>query len=210
MPYQHYIFVSYKRDGPAAAWVQRVFLPHLRGLAEGHYGVDKKGEEHVFSDDQLRGGVTWRTALDLAICGSRILVPVFDAAYFDSPYCRQEISHMREREEKCGLRSTINPDGLIVPVHISKSDLFPDEATNLQGRDFFDYKSSSLAERKGSPLYEAFERAMDALFEDIKAAIDRRPAHDPAWRQLEGEAYMPLFYRKPCVEPEQLPRLAAA
>lgn len=189
--YQHYIFVSYRRGGTAEPWVRELFLPHLRGLVENHYG----GGHHVFSDDQIPAGHAWSTALDLAICNSRILLPVFDTAYFESPYCRQEIAHMREREDRCGLRSKTIAGGLIVPVHISKKTFYPDEALRLQGHDFFTYKSSSLSERKGSALFEAFEKAMDDLFKDLEAAIALAPAHDPAWRQLEGGDYRSRFFR---------------
>lgn len=200
--YIHYIFVSYRQVEPWKTWVRDIFVRALQDRVVR----DLPGDETVYADDQLRGGATWQTALDLAIWRSRVIVPVFLVSYFESENCRRELAHMREREDACGFRTADNADGLIIPVRLSGRKYFPDEVTKIQDHDFTKFAIPSL--RKNTDTYDDFEKAMDILFADIVDAIGRSQPHNPAWSSFDGGQYMPRLLRKPLSQ--SMPRVMAA
>ena len=204
MSYVHCIFVSYRRVEPWTTWVRNVFVPALQSR------VDRElpGNETVFSDEQLAAGTTWATALSLAICSSRIIIPVFISRYFDSVECRRELAHMRQREDTCGFRSALEPNGLIVPVRLSDRRFFPDEVNRIQDFDFTPFAIPTL--RPGTETYDRFELAMNGLFADAFAAILRARQYDPSWNTLDGERYMSRLMPKPLVQPAPPLMVAAA
>jgi hypothetical protein len=180
---------------PWKTWVRNVFVPALQSRVDR----DLPGSETVYADDQLQGGATWQTALSLAVCASRIMVPVFISRYFESDACRRELAHMRQREDVCGFRTATEPNGLIVPVRLSERRFFPDETNRIQDHNFTPFAIPTL--RPNTETYDRFEVAMDALFSDIVASILRAKNHDPAWRMLDGHQYMSLLLPKPLVQP---------
>jgi len=82
-------------------------------------------------------GVNWPEALKGAIRCSRLLCAVWSADYFRSHWCMAEWRSFREREERLGMFSSLQPQGLVYPVRYADGDYFHDDAKKTQCRKDF-------------------------------------------------------------------------
>ena len=71
--YDHQVFVSFRRVGDWSSWVTRLFAPKVRT----YLAANLPGEISVYVDEQIPTGAGWQVAIDQAIDGSCLMVPVF-------------------------------------------------------------------------------------------------------------------------------------
>ncbi|MGE0797957.1 MAG: toll/interleukin-1 receptor domain-containing protein [Lautropia sp.] len=85
---QHDVFVSYAHD-PAEnrEWVRDRIVRPLGRLT----GPDGRRLRIFFDEQSIDVGRAWKREIELALLGSRCVVPVYSDRYFDRPYCREEI-----------------------------------------------------------------------------------------------------------------------
>jgi hypothetical protein len=131
----------------------------------------------IFLDTEaLRGGVAWREELERALSASCCLVPIWSPPYFRSNYCLWEWHTFRQRGA-----------GLVVPIGWTGSERFPEEAKQIQIRDFSPYAFTNpglLRTEHGVGL----QKAVRDLADDVARAIAAAPpysAGDPRFRVAE-------------------------
>ena len=85
---QYDVFVSYAHD-PAEnkAWVKSVVVAPLAALRH----ADGRPYKIFFDEAEIKVGRQWKSEIELALLGSRCVVPVYSARYFGRPYCREEV-----------------------------------------------------------------------------------------------------------------------
>lgn len=82
------VFVSYAHDPPEhQAWVQAQVVTPLAALRR----PDGQPLRIFFDTTSIKVGRRWKAEIELALLGTRCVVPVCSARYFERPYCREEI-----------------------------------------------------------------------------------------------------------------------
>lgn len=82
------VFVSYAHDPPEhQAWVQAQVVAPLAALRR----PDGQPLRIFFDTTSIKVGRRWKAEIELALLGTRCVIPVYSARYFERPYCREEI-----------------------------------------------------------------------------------------------------------------------
>lgn len=87
---------------------------------------------------------------------------------------------MLHREQTCGFRTPVNPDGLIVPVTLHDGARFPDYARAIQYADWTKYARVGDGFKKTERYVELQDRITDWA-EDVAKAVNAAPAWDDNW-----------------------------
>jgi TIR domain len=177
MAYQYNVFLSYRRRTPVGDWVHNHFYPQLRAWLGTTLGQEDPG---IFVDQQgIPTGATWPAVLRNALKASRCLVSVWSPDYFRSDWCVAEHASMRAREQRMGLRTDLDPSGIIYPV-VFFGETFPAETSNIQRRDLrpWNIPAKSFEQTVG---YVAFIQEIQHVCNEIADMITRAPAWQDDW-----------------------------
>jgi TIR domain len=174
MPYQHDIFVSYRRSSNVGGWVQRHFVPRLQAC------IDNVAPRQIsiFCDFQMSEGANWPIDLKNRIMSSSLLATIWSADYFRSSWCMAEWQSFRAREQQLGLFNQANPVGLVYPVRYADGDHFHVEARQtLCNKDFtrLNYPDEVF---KTTPMYLDFTNLVMQVADELVTRL----ATVPPWR----------------------------
>jgi hypothetical protein len=186
MPYEHDVFISYRRYAEWPKWVKEVFYPVFC-----HWLGEELPNVTVFIDYEIETGTSWPQKLGQALGRSRVLVPLFSRQYFSSPWCQLELGYMLAREAKCGFRTAANAAGLVVPAYIHDGNAFPQHVFGIQGAQLQQYTNPWLSQR--SLTEELLSEAVRAWVPDIAAAVNASPPHDDSWTGMAVSNFVQEF-----------------
>jgi len=205
MPYQHHIFISYRRNDETRRWIREHFVP----LLQLHVGNELGQTPDVFVDDQLETGASWPARLAQALGGSRILVALWSRSYRFSDWCLIELTHMVERQRAAGLGTLAKPYGLVVPAFIHDGEDFL-EQQELRDIQYFEIQNCfNTRMARNSERAEELEKKIKEKAPDIARCIEAAPPWDPAWAATAaGPLYQRLHQRAPPRQVE-VPRFTA-
>ena len=168
-------------------WTKQNFVRPLQSLLR-----PSLGDVSIFLDDQIETGSSWPARLAFALSHSRLLIPVLCPDYFNSEWCRLELSLMRHREKQLDFRTAGNPNGLILPVIINDGDRFPDEVKEIQGKKIHKFAQPCMC--LNTPLQENFAELLKNDFcPEIESALENVPAHDSAWQDFVYDQFKEQF-----------------
>lgn len=179
MPYEHDIFISYRRNTETLAWIKRHFEP----LLKLRVGLELGRDTDVYLDEQLESGTTWPVQLARELAASRILIPLWTKTYFNSIWCTEEMGHMVSREEETGRRSRDNPSGLIIPTIIHDGEQFPPNLSHMQRIEI--QRFFNVRMREDSPRAEELDDVINGAAQGIANAISSATPYSATGRVLE-------------------------
>lgn len=133
MSYEFDIFVSYRRSSTVGQWVRSHLVPRL----EARLDDVAPGKVRISCDAQMESGVRWPDELRRRLRLSGLLLAVWSADYFRSPWCVAEWKSFKERETLLKMFQDQNPRGLVYPVRYADGDYFDSEAQQTQCRKDF-------------------------------------------------------------------------
>lgn len=176
MAYIHDVFVSYRHHGAVFQWVHNHFYPRLREWLE----ASAPTEVSVFIDTTNEAGAVWPQALQNALAGSRLMVAVYSAEYFRSPWCLAEFQTMLQRQVACEIPNKDDARGLIIPVKFNDGEYFSAEACEITYRDLsaWSYPYPVFSE---SRKYLSFADAVRELAELIVPRLPTVPDWSSEW-----------------------------
>lgn len=183
MAYEWDVFLSYPRAPQVQPWVEKHFLPVLRGHLDGLL----TNEPTIFVDSAQPTGVDWPDNIKHALLHSRIMIAVWTPPYFRSEWCMAEWESMIAREERLRQRGGVPANGLVYPVVFSDGKNFHDRAKRTQAKDLsaFTYPYDCFRE---SREYMAFHDAVFAVAEEIEARLGEAPEWQPDFPLANIEA----------------------
>jgi hypothetical protein len=188
MDYEYDIFISYRRQGFWPLWVTELLRPQVAHWLETELGREVK----VFADSDLESGTLWPVKLAHNLARSKIVIPLFSRGYASSPWCRAELAHMFAREDTCGFRTPLNPDGLVVPATIHDGEHLPAAIRQrLQIKVKLDQYTAIMNAQ--SPNFEGLRERVRCWAPEIAAAVDRAPPYDEVWQTLSRAAFEQLL-----------------
>lgn len=133
MSYEYDVFVSYKIGKVYGRWVHEVFIDFFKEYLDQSLG---RVSEIFLDKDSITNGDAWPERIKRSLLTSKCLVAILSPLYFNSPWCKKEISVMLFREERLGYRKLNNPSGLISAVTLHDGDRFPEIIGKIQNRDW--------------------------------------------------------------------------
>ncbi|RWX19233.1 TIR domain-containing protein [Rhizobium leguminosarum] len=174
MSYVWDVFLSYPRSEQVQPWIDKHFLPVLRGHLDGLLLDEPK----IFVDSTQPTGVQWPEHIRDALLRSRIMVAVWTPPYFRSQWCMAEWVSMLKREDALKSAGKPQPNGLVYPVKFSDGHNFDERAKTTQSRDLtqFAYKYDSF---RDSPRYLDFDDAVRAIAQEIELRLGEAPDWSP-------------------------------
>ena len=184
--YEFDVFISYRRSGNPLKWVQNHFYPRLRDYLADHLPKAPA----LFLDVNMEKGTHWPTRLENALNRTKILVPIYTAEYFQSPWCLAEWTTMAEREVLLGLRSDERPQSLIYPILLNDKVNFPPFAHLHNWWDLKEWNSPDLVYQQ-TVEWVSFLRQIDAMAEDLAALLPQVPPWQPGWPVVRPDAPLP-------------------
>jgi hypothetical protein len=201
--YGYDIFLSYKRGHEASKWLDGHFQPLLEHFVELELGRDVR----IFRDrDEIEVGNEWPVKLAHALGQSAVVVALWSRLYFNSEWCRRELSTIRAREEDEGLRAADNPSGLILPVVIHDCESLDAPWCNVQYfgvQRYYDPRMRAQSE----DAERLSQLVRDRIAPQVARAIVAAPAYRAEW-PLETAAHWLAELRKtPQARQHALPRM---
>nr|WP_314498875.1 TIR domain-containing protein [uncultured Chryseobacterium sp.] len=175
MDYQYDIFISYRRDDLTLKWIET----HLVPLLKLHIKMELGREPTIFIDSTLEQGSTWPIELGSALGRSRLIIPLWTKTYLGSVWCTHEISHMIEREKKCGFRTYQKPTGLIFPTIIHDGETLPLYLTTIQKTEIQECFNVRMS--IDSPKAEVLDDKLRLMSITIAEAINAAPDWEEDW-----------------------------
>ena len=188
MPYEHDIFLSYRRsDQEWVRWTRDNLVRVLRTLLR-----PALGGVSIYMDESIETGASWPDHLALNHARSKLLVAVLSRDYFQSDWCRLELALMCARESAAGFRALGNPYGLIVPLIIDDGDQFPADIQMIQGQSLHNFANPFM--RRDSPRQEEMAEVLRTLVcPTIQNMLQSAPEFNPEWETLAHEQFRDTF-----------------
>jgi hypothetical protein len=186
MPYQHDVFISYKRDRFADEWLINCFLPIFRFKVQQAIAAEtnrKPGSiffdqtdiapaQLAFDHEGIEPGQNWRDALTRAIRTSRCAVALWSPLYFQSEWCNIEWRSFYERGK------SFNPSKeLVIPASIYDGKVFPNDARATQFIDLSEFVVIGTA-FKNTELYVQLQKKLDGFAQRVAEVVAQAPAFD--------------------------------
>lgn len=197
MPYEHDIFISYKRSVMWTPWVLEEFKPRLEGFLESEVGPSL-----VFADDNIQAGAHWEEVLHSKICRSKIMIALLSASYFKSPWCKKELALMLEREQICAHLMNQSNHGLIIPIRLG-GEGFPKRIADIQRLDFARHANPDIS-KQTLPAYN-FSNDIQSLAKIISDSLFQAPSWESSWDSLDGSTVISSLEPIPrSVEPSRI------
>jgi TIR domain len=178
MPYEHDLFISYRRRGDVKGWVQNHFYPRLKeGLTN-----QLPCEPTIWLDVEQEEGVDWPLNIRHALLRAKYLVAVWTPDYSRSRWCVAEWKSMLEREKHLGMRTKNNPRGLVYPIKYSDGQHFDPiaKATECK-KDFSAQLNYPYPSWAGSTTYLAFHDRVNEVAADLANWLDEGKV--PMWNE---------------------------
>jgi TIR domain len=171
--YENDVFISYRRTGNVAGWVQRHLSEVLTSCLEDELDRSPK----IFIDNDLDTGAIWPDKLEKSLHRSRLMVAVLSPPYFTSSWCQAEWRSMFLREQMLGLEAD---ERLIFPLVFSDGDRFPDYAKARKSRSMkaWGYPYPQFA---GSQDFLRFHDEVRKVACEIAGRLDSVPDWDANW-----------------------------
>lgn len=195
MPYEHDIFISYRRSPTVGLWVQRHLAPRLQARLDDVAPAPVR----VFFDSQMSEGANLTAALRRSIVGSGLLLSVWSADYFRSRWCMAEWQSFRQRENQLGYFTPANPESLVYPVRYADGDSFhPEARAALCRKDFsrLNYPDESF---RDSPKYLEFDDLVREVAAELIARIPNLPPWDAQFPVVAPEPLPPVVIGRPVI-----------
>jgi hypothetical protein len=181
MSYQAEIFVSYRRSPTVGTWVQEFLVP----LLDARLNENSPSNVQLFVDVTTPVGARWPNHLKSKIKGSKILLPIWSADYFRSPWCMAEWESFRARE------ALLDREGeLIYPLAYTANTYFHPDAQATQAVDFSTLAFTGDAFR-GTPEWLKFDQLVTKSAIEIVARLQNSPPWHAAFPIVEP-APMPI------------------
>jgi hypothetical protein len=168
--YESDIFVSYRRTETVGRWVRNHFAPRLNARLNENSGRPV----NVYCDFLIEEGDDWARALKEKLQTSRILVAIWSADYFRSPWCMAEWQSFRERERLAqdGAGAT---QSLVYPIRYADGDEYhPDAKATQCSWDFTTLNYPDEVFRQSVKWLE-FEDMVTRVALDLIARLHRVP-----------------------------------
>jgi hypothetical protein len=174
MPYQHDVFISYRRQELWTPWTRDHFKKLLKAYLQPELGVDPD----IFVDERIQVGADWVDALGEHLATSKAMVAIFSGDYFASDWCLHELDLMLARSNAASKgKPTHIP--LVVPVIVHDGKLIPPEAKRIQPADMVKFRTACINE--ASPDYYEFSKAMGQLAPQVTEVISKAPVFESKW-----------------------------
>lgn len=172
MPYEYEIFISYRRSSTAGRWVQNHLLPRL----SDRINEISPQEVRISCDTKLDSGVLWPEELKRRLRMSGLLLCVWTADYFRSPWCMAEWMSFKAREALLGMFTPANPQGLVYPIRYADGKFFHPDAKNTQCR--LDFSALSYPDEvfRLSKKYIVFDDLVTEMANDLVNRLVTLPA----------------------------------
>jgi hypothetical protein len=175
MDYKNDIFISYARHKRWSKWVDS----YLKDYLSTHLFNDLGKTPVIYSDQMVEPGSDWPIILGEELGRSKVLMPVFSGAYFESEWCLHELDLMNQRREECSKARIILPivihDGLRIPDEIKRISTM----TREDDCDFSDYCLANLG--YNTQKFVEFETKIRVLAGHFYSAIQAAPAFSSHW-----------------------------
>jgi hypothetical protein len=174
MPYQHDVFISYRRDEDWTPWTR----DHFKRVLRPYLKRDLGREPDIFLDERIEIGADWIDSLGENLAKSKVLVALFSKDYFGSDWCVHELDLVVERARRC--ESGNLPEArLIIPVVVHDGEQIPDPVARIQRADISKYWIVCI--QREAPEYTGFSIAIKALSPCVARAVETAPAFDDKW-----------------------------
>jgi hypothetical protein len=203
MTYQYDVFVSYRRTNDWPRYVEKLFYPMLQHWLDTTLGRASP----VYLDVRLKEtGQSWPHKLAEALSASKVMVCLWSKEYFDSDWCRAELSHMLAR--RAHVAGDAAPPPLILAVLIHDGEDLQNDPDLGDIQQFALQHLSNPWMTEGSSSAEQLSAELRLLAEDIEKAIGQVPNFDPDWLGLARDEFLTLFRRRTQIRQLSPPSLA--
>ena len=180
--YEYDVFVSYRQLPMWDKWTRHWFYDQLSIWLQ-----PKVAQPRIFFDKAAtENGQSWPQHLQHAHARSKVLVPVLCRSYFDSQWCRYELTTMIERMRV--LRAQGHADiRLVFPVVFDDGKDFDPEIRQLGPVELHGYADPDI--RKMTKAYRNCQSWMKEWSESVWQALDAVPAFDSCFETLASERF---------------------
>ena len=191
MTYKYDVFISYRRTNVWPRYVERLFYPMLKHWLDTTLGHESK----VYLDTLFeKTGQSWPHKVASALSASKVVVCLWSKEYFDSDWCKAELSHMLAR--RAYVAGKDEPPPLILAVLIHDGEDFQDDPELGTIEQFPLQHLSNPWMTEGSPNAEALSEALRKLADHIALALENVPNFDPAWPELARDQFLTLHRQR--------------
>lgn len=167
MSYTHDVFVSYSRAESWPRFVSKHFVPVFKHWLAAELGRSGR----IFLDTTSIGvGDRWPDELEFGLSRSRVMVALWSRNYFESQWCRRELSSMLARESAFRAHDIKVPIIFPVVLHdcVGEDDV-PDVVSDLQRLSIHEFADPFM--RSNSRTREGLSSALRPLCSAVSAAI---------------------------------------
>lgn len=160
-------------------------ITKLREELSGAIGVAIGNDFEIFQDrEDIGWGDHWPSKLEQGLSGSRFLIAVLSPSFFNSDYCRKELTEFLEIEQASGRNDLILPIYYVTTPLIENSakrdqDPLAKAVAQRQYRDWRDLRHVPYADPK-------VRRKLDSLAEELVQALERSEAELPKIGETAG------------------------
>lgn len=178
MSYEYDVFISYKHTSMFGTWAESTFLP----LFAEYLKEELARPTNVFFDRRgLLAAESFPLKLRHALATSRCMVALWTPSYFfDSPWCRAELTTMLMREIALGYPNVRRPRGLVAGVSLYDGDKFPavarDRLPPKWDRYAFDGEGFKTTQE-----YIRFQQEMREWVPQIAEIVSSAPEWQESW-----------------------------
>jgi TIR domain len=183
--YRHDVFLSYSRMESWPRWVDNCLLDVLR-----HWlGVELARPVTIFRDvKNIQPGQHWPKEVEIGLAESRIMIALWCRSYFESEWCRRELSAMLARAYDFRERGL--GDQIIWPlvIHDSYRIGLPDVVRDMQVETIDDYAEPFMHPQ--SPLRERLSQAMKHVCKQLARQIEGVRDDSFAWPLADYSTFL--------------------
>ncbi len=177
--YHYDVFISYSRNGNLEEYVKEHFYKTVKETLINELEVRKP---NIFVDfDGIKYAQNYKAVLENALSRSVIFVPVIDALYFFSDWCRQEMCVAYEKQREIFDRDKDGCSSLIFPVIVKDYTDPPEKLEYIQNLDLKD--SARIGRISGLGLY--FSEEFEKWVKHIAEVLKKPPAWEEHWSREE-------------------------
>jgi TIR domain len=187
--YKYDVYISYRRANAWPKFVDSIFMPMFRHWLQSEIGHPPS----IFVDvDDIETGEPWPYRLAASLSLSKVMVCLWSTEYFASRWCQAELGQMLARRELT--KTDSGPLPLILAAVIHGGENISPHLSNVGRINIQEYANPWLA--PGSPRSEALSQRIREFAAEVSQALQKAPAFDPAWRDIEGARFVELFSRQ--------------
>lgn len=182
MSYEYDVFISYKTGKVYGRWVEEVFFDFFKEYLDQSLGRPSK----IFIDKSgIYDGDSWPARIKKAIAKSKCLVAILSPLYFQSEWCKKEFAAILYRENKLGLKTLQNPNGLLSAIILHDGDMFPKIIKdNVQCRMWHDYALVGKG-FENTDTFIHFQGELLSYATNIATIIENAPPYCETWLSEE-------------------------